>query len=85
MLLDPDHPTRVKARTRCNILEPRETWELTGQVPNVVFPSGVVTENADAGDIVGVDERLLVYYGAADTCVGLATATVGELIDACHD
>ncbi|MCP3978242.1 MAG: hypothetical protein GY716_02765 [bacterium] len=85
VLLDPDHPTRVKARTRCNILEPRESWELTGQVPNVVFPSGLVTRNPDPGEIVGIDEELLVYYGAADTAVGLASATVGELIDACHD
>jgi predicted GH43/DUF377 family glycosyl hydrolase len=28
---------------------------------------------------------LLVYYGAADTSVGLATATVGDLLAACDD
>ena len=31
------------------------------------------------------ESEVLVYYGAADTCVGLATATVGDLIAACGD
>jgi len=82
VLLDLDDPTKVLARTRDNILEPRETWELTGQVPNVVFPSGMVVERTDDEGFALAESRVLVYYGAADTCVGLATATVGELIGA---
>ncbi|MHC4862184.1 MAG: glycoside hydrolase family 130 protein, partial [Planctomycetota bacterium] len=76
VLLDLEDPTRVIARTRQNILEPREPYELTGQVPNVVFPSGMIVEE---------DGTVLVYYGAADTCVGLAVTTVEELIEACHE
>ena len=75
VLLDADDPSRVLARSRENVLEPREMYEMVGQVPNVVFPSGWVRDGAD---------DLLIYYGAADTCVGLARTTVGELLDACN-
>ena len=74
VLLDADDPTKVLARSRENILEPREMYELVGQVPNVVFPSGWVRDG----------DELLVYYGAADTCVGLARTTVKELLDGCE-
>jgi len=85
VLLDADDPTRVLARTRRNILEPRETWELAGQVPNVVFPSGMIVDSLDSGGGAPDDARVRIYYGAADTCVGLATTTIGELIAACED
>jgi predicted GH43/DUF377 family glycosyl hydrolase len=42
-------------------------------VQEVVFPTGWVLENDN--------DTLRVYYGAADTCVALATAKVNELID----
>jgi beta-1,4-mannooligosaccharide/beta-1,4-mannosyl-N-acetylglucosamine phosphorylase len=74
VLLDGDDPSKVIARSRENVLEPREMYEMVGQVPNVVFPSGWVREG----------EELLVYYGAADTCIGLARTTVKELLDACE-
>ena len=83
LLLDLRDPRRLLARTRYNILEPRETFELTGQVPNVVFPSGWVVANGPPAGEVGLEQQLFVYYGAADTVVGLATATVGELIADC--
>lgn len=83
-LLDLEDPTRVLARTRDNILEPREPWETTGQVPNVVFPSGMVVESFDDDGFAEPFARALVYYGAADTCVGVATATVAELVAACR-
>ncbi len=83
VLLDHQDPTRVLARTRDNLLEPRQLYELVGQVPNVVFPSGMTV--ADVGpDGMADDECLVtVYYGGADTVIGRATARVGELIDAC--
>lgn len=85
MLLDLDDPSRVLARTRWNCLEPREPWECTGQVPNVVFPSGWVAEEEDDEGFVPASAVVRLYYGAADTCVGLATATVGEMIAACRE
>jgi len=83
-LLDLEDPTRVLARTRDNILEPRELWETTGQVPNVVFPSGMVVEELDSEGFATPASRTLVFYGAADTCVGAATATISELLEACR-
>jgi beta-1,4-mannooligosaccharide/beta-1,4-mannosyl-N-acetylglucosamine phosphorylase len=85
VLLDLDDPRRVVARCRNNILEPRELYELTGQVPNVVFPSGMIVEDYDADGFAQPDSLVRVYYGAADTVVGLATTTVAELLAACQD
>jgi len=52
-------------------------------VPNVVFPSGLVPSRYGANGFVENDTELMLYYGAADTCVGLAMTTVGELLEAC--
>ncbi len=83
VLLDLDDPTRVVARGRDNVLEPREVWELTGQVPNVVFPTGL-TCDLDAEGFAPGDAEAHLYYGAADTCVGRATTTIGRLLEACR-
>jgi len=85
VLLDLEDPSRVLARTPQNILEPREMYELTGQVPNVVFPGGMIVEQYDSEGFAEQNSRVLLYYGAADTCVGLATTTVAELIAACRE
>ena len=73
MLLDLNDPTKVIARGKYNILEPQQMDEMVGQVPNVVFPSGMIVQ----------DQRVMIYYGAADTCVCMAETTIEELIDAC--
>ena len=75
-------PQQVLHRSRYNILEPREIYELTGQVPNVVFPSGMIVEQFDDEGYALPESPVLVYYGAADTVVGLAYSTVQELIAA---
>jgi beta-1,4-mannooligosaccharide/beta-1,4-mannosyl-N-acetylglucosamine phosphorylase len=80
MLLDLKNPAKVISRCLYNILEPRELYELTGQVPNVVFPSGVIVEDFDSEGFAEPDSKVLVYYGAADTSVGLATTTIKTLI-----
>jgi beta-1,4-mannooligosaccharide/beta-1,4-mannosyl-N-acetylglucosamine phosphorylase len=80
MLLDLHDPTRVIGRCRGNILEPRELYELAGQVPNVVFPSGMIVERSDAEGFALYDSPVKVYYGAADTVIGLATTTIQELL-----
>jgi beta-1,4-mannooligosaccharide/beta-1,4-mannosyl-N-acetylglucosamine phosphorylase len=83
VLLDLKNPAKVIGRSRYNILEPREIYELTGQVPNVVFPSGLIPAYNIQGDTLDDDTELMLYYGAADTCIGLATTTVKELLEAC--
>jgi len=80
VLLDLADPSRVLARGAFNILEPRTTWELTGQVPNVVFPSGMIVEEVDDEGYAVPHSPVRVYYGAADTVVGLATTTIAELL-----
>lgn len=81
MLLDLNDPTKVLSRSWCNILEPRELYELVGQVPNVVFPSGMIVMEYDEEGFAKADSEVYVYYGAADTCVGLAITTINELIE----
>ena len=70
-LLDLNDPRKVLKRPEATILEPQETWETRGDVPNVVF-----------GCANPVHEGVVhLYYGAADRVIGLATAPLDELLD----
>ena len=60
--LDLGDPSQVISRQQEPILEPELEWEIHGHVPNVVFSCGQVV----------VDGILYVYYGAADTVIGVA-------------
>jgi beta-1,4-mannooligosaccharide/beta-1,4-mannosyl-N-acetylglucosamine phosphorylase len=71
-LLDIDKPWKVIARSRHYILSPQTPYECVGDVPNVVFPCALLCDAATG--------RLAIYYGAADTCTGLAFSTVDELV-----
>ena len=73
-LLDLDEPTRVLRRLPGWVLAPVAPYERTGDVPNVVFPCGLV-HDAASGEI-----RL--YYGAADSSICLATGRLDELLEA---
>jgi predicted GH43/DUF377 family glycosyl hydrolase len=84
VLLDLNDPGRVIGRTWQNILEPREPYELMGQVPNVVFPSGWIVREFDSEGYATESSEVLVYYGAADTSVGLCRTTIGALLGACE-
>lgn len=72
-LLDLDEPWKVIARIRPYLLSPREGYELSGDVPNVVFPCAALSD-ARSG-------RIAVYYGAADTVTGLAYCRADEVYD----
>lgn len=85
VLLDLDDPSQVIARGRNNILEPREPYEMVGQVPNVIFPGGLIVDEFDDDGFAVPTSRVRVYYGAADTVVGLATTTVEDLLRACRE
>lgn len=71
LLLDKDDPTKIIGRTPHPVLEPEESYESCGLYSGCVFPTG----NVILGD------TLYVYYGAADKYVGVATASVSELLD----
>lgn len=79
--LDLQDPTKVLFRSKYNILEPREIWECVGQVPNVVFPSGLIPLVYDHEGFVKDDSALLLYYGAADTCIGLVETNLRFFIE----
>ena len=71
-LLDIDRPWKVLHRSADYIMAPYEPYEQNGDVPNVVFPCATLAD-ADTG-------RIAIYYGCADTVVGLAFTTVDELL-----
>lgn len=81
VLLDLENPVNVIARSRNNILEPQEMFELTGQVPNVVFPSGIIVEECDDKGYASDKSKVIIYYGAADTTVCSAETTIHDLIN----
>jgi len=72
-LLDLDKPWKVIARGAQYLLGPEEIYEVAGHVSNVCFPCAAL---ADAGT-----GRIAVYYGAADTVVGLAYTTLDRLLN----
>lgn len=69
-LLDLKDPSRIIHRAAASIFEPRELWELKGDVPNVVF----------SGANPVVDGTVYVYYGGGDHVIGLATCSLDELL-----
>ena len=70
-MLDLDDPSRVLNWPAASILEPEETWERAGDVPNVVFTCGTSER----------DGQYFVYYGGADRVMGVATIDRATLID----
>jgi predicted GH43/DUF377 family glycosyl hydrolase len=70
-LLDLDDPTKVIRRGSEWVFGPREIYERVGDVPDVTFPCGIITEG----------DRLIMYYGAADTTMAVAFASIKELLD----
>jgi predicted GH43/DUF377 family glycosyl hydrolase len=73
-LLDLEQPTRVLHRAAEWALAPAEPYERTGDVPNAIFPCGLIHDR-ERGD-------LRLYYGAADTSICLATASYDEVLEA---
>jgi predicted GH43/DUF377 family glycosyl hydrolase len=71
-LLDLEDPRKVLMRGDEWLFGPEAHYERVGDVPDVVFPCG--TTLADDGD------TLHVYYGAADTSICLATASLSALL-----
>lgn len=65
-IFDRKDPTKVKARSDEPVFHPEHAWEKDGQVPNVVFIEGMVPDG----------KHWLLYYGAGDTHIGAARATI---------
>jgi predicted GH43/DUF377 family glycosyl hydrolase len=71
-LLDLDEPTRILRRADEWVLAPTESYERTGDVPNALFPCGLIHDQ-ERGEV-----RL--YYGAADTSICVATASYDRVL-----
>ncbi|HZJ84958.1 MAG TPA: glycosidase [Syntrophomonadaceae bacterium] len=81
LLFDLNNPSKVIYRSPNPILEPEEDYEIGmsgAWVPNVVFTCGAVP--AEDKEVLEDDDEILVYYGAADTSIGMAKAKLAELI-----
>jgi predicted GH43/DUF377 family glycosyl hydrolase len=73
VLFDLDDPSRVVRRSPAWVMGPTADYEKRGDVPNVVFPTGMI-HDPETGE-------LRLYYGAGDSVVALATANLGEVLD----
>ncbi len=70
-LLDLNNPARILRRSDEWVFGPRAHYEREGDVDDVVFPCGWTIR----------DGMVYMYYGAADSCIGLATAKLDDLLD----
>ena len=73
VLFDLEDPARVIRRSATWVMGPAAEYETSGDVPNVVFPTGLIHDP--------VTDEVRLYYGAGDSVIGLATAKLGELFD----
>lgn len=72
-LFDLNSPEHCLKRGNEWVFGPEEPYEQHGDVGNVVFPCGYT--------IAADGDTLNLYYGAADTSIGLATASLRELLE----
>jgi len=71
-LFDHEKPDKCLQRGEEWIFGPEEDYELNGDVDKVVFPCGY-TVNPDG-------DTIKIYYGAADTTIALATASIQQML-----
>ena len=69
-MLDRDKPHKIIARSPQWVFQAEAPYELSGLVPNVVFPTGLLVRG----------DELWMYYGAADTYVCLAIAHLEDVL-----
>jgi predicted GH43/DUF377 family glycosyl hydrolase/glycosyltransferase involved in cell wall biosynthesis len=74
LLLDPDDPSRVIARSPQPILVPTEPYERSGLFNDTVFSCGHVALDPEG-------ETIRLYYGAADSCMAAADLSVREILE----
>ena len=72
-LLDLEKPWKVLYRSKPYLLTAQMPYELMGDTPNVIFPCAALTDSQTG--------RIAIYYGAADTSVGLAFCKADEVIE----
>lgn len=70
LLLDLKDPSKVLARSEEPIMQPSESYELTGFFGHVVFTNGHVVEG----------DRIRMYYGASDEVICGADLSINEIM-----
>ena len=71
MVLSKEHPQTILYRSPEPVLTPESPEELRGTIANVVFPTGI-----DRRDDLGTPDRFDVYYGMADSRIGVASLVI---------
>ena len=74
VLTDLNDLTKILDRSDEPIFEPKTEYEKVGQVNNVVFPCGAVV----------IDNKIFMYYGGADSVVGVAVGDFKQLVKFCQ-
>ena len=64
------------ARSKRPLLFPETPYERIGRAGNVVFTCNALLEP---------DNSVKIYYGAADTCIGLAEMQLEDIVKSCYE
>lgn len=72
-LFDLKDPAKGILRGHSWMFGPEEPYELVGDVANVVFPCGYT--------VMKDNDTIHLYYGAADTCIAMATGSIANLLE----
>lgn len=70
-LLDRNDPRKVIGHLKEPLFSPKRKWEQIGAVNNVVFPTGTAV----------FDDKLYIYYGAADKRIAVASVRLESLVE----
>lgn len=73
LLLNLKDPRLIVGKTKGPIMVPEEIYERYGVVPNIVFPTGAILHK---------NNRVDIYYGAADTVCCRASLNLPDLLSA---
>lgn len=73
VLLDKEKPWRIMYRSKEWLFSPSAEYENLGDVPGVVFPTGVIVDKEK--------EKIYMYYGAADSTVCMAYAKIKDICE----
>ena len=77
MVLSEKHPRVILYRSEEPVLKPELPQERSGTIANVVFPTGI-----DRRDDLACPDRFDVYYGMADSRIGVARLDMPEILPA---
>ena len=74
-ILDAEKPWKVLARSKSPLLFPQTDYERVGRVSNVVFTCNALLEN----------DRVRLYYSAADSVIGIAEMPLDDIVRCCYE